>query len=606
MAPRPPIVQKSYNQRLQGVYGEFGSGAGLQAFYLQSAITPADLEKISLISDIPGSERWPIRDLFQRDVDNQRVTQSLLPYLEDTERIKFFNPLTLTVLPMDEDGRSVLGQMPRVIEGTLSEADTNWLTLEREKFYRIRWVKDSPEYAQLEWDDSRSKLVAIDGQHRLSSLKRFKQDEAAGQIYRDFMKWRIPVVIVSFRAHQQSVEPPSVLEVVRNIFVYINTQAREVNEARQILLSDESVNSVCVQELLQNSHDNDIKKAAERNSEKVPLLFYDWRGEEQKQKRIHSPAAVKPVEEVRHWFEEYILGEDFSEDQETALGVTPTQPLKKAFHAERLTYETSNELRVCFRKKLLPAISHFFENFSPYRAYIEGLHNLERKHMQDHQNDLAGHAFDILRFGTSNALDSVQPEVQTTLTTIKQQVEALKQQCFHAPLEHDIGMRGVMYAFGFLPEWCGHPDWLDYAEWFTASLNRVYEEGWLDLRPKAKRRVFLLHIIEDHNESIINYRLEKAGDALGNYMALLVAAYGRPYPKQWQCDWQPFLEDCLGQMLDTLRKGYRKQVRPQLRDQYPNGGRELTSATNEEAEKLANRHLRRFEKELDKILEHNA
>ena len=78
----PPSKPVTYNQSLPGVYGAFGAGGGLQAFYLQSAITPVDLEKISLISEIPGSERWSVRDLFQRDVDNDRVTNGLLPYLE--------------------------------------------------------------------------------------------------------------------------------------------------------------------------------------------------------------------------------------------------------------------------------------------------------------------------------------------------------------------------------------------------------------------------------------------------------------------------------------------------------------------------------------------
>ena len=163
MAALPPINRNPYNQQMRGVYGEFGSGAGLQAFYLQTAVTPAMLDKISLISDIKGSERWPIRDLFQRDVDNERVTDSLLPYLQDAEKIKFFNPLTLTVLPMDEKKATVLRRMPKVTERTMDEDGHTWKILERERFYRVRWIDDHHEWAQLEWNDDRSRLVAIDG-----------------------------------------------------------------------------------------------------------------------------------------------------------------------------------------------------------------------------------------------------------------------------------------------------------------------------------------------------------------------------------------------------------------------------------------------------------
>jgi hypothetical protein len=212
-----PIITQHYNQRLEGVYGEFGAGANVHAFYLQSAITPQQLNWVSLISNVRGSERWPVRDLFQRDVDNDRITDSLLPYLQDAEKIKFFNPLTLTVLPMHQDTDSILTRMPRVVE--YSQQDENgreWVHLERETYYQVRWVSGHPQFALLEWSDVRTRLVAIDGQHRLSALKRFLRDEeeAARQ---NFMKWRIPIVIVSFRAGPERAEPPSVLVVRQSL-----------------------------------------------------------------------------------------------------------------------------------------------------------------------------------------------------------------------------------------------------------------------------------------------------------------------------------------------------------------------------------------------------
>ena len=174
MSTSPPLTKPKYNHELPGVYGQFGTGAGVRAFYLQSVLTPVQLDEwVSLISDIHGSERWPVRDLFQRDVDNDRISDSLLPYLQDVQKIKFFNPLTLTLLPMEENSDRVLTQMPRVVESSMQEDDHEWLLLERPNYHRIRWVKDNPHYAVLEWSDIRTKLVAIDGQHRLSALKRF-------------------------------------------------------------------------------------------------------------------------------------------------------------------------------------------------------------------------------------------------------------------------------------------------------------------------------------------------------------------------------------------------------------------------------------------------
>ena len=541
MAPLPPITPKPYNQRLHGVYGEFGSGAGLQAFYLQSAIPPATLARISLISDIKGSERWPIRDLFQRDVDDDRVTGSLLPYLQDIQKIKFFNPLTLTVLPMDAATATVLRQMPKVVQHTVEEDGARWSTLERERFYRVRWVEGHHEWAQLEWNDEHSRLVAIDGQHRLSALKRFAKDQQAGRIHQQFMQWRIPVVVVSFRAHGSHEEPPSVLDVVRSIFVYINTQAQTVNDARAILLSDESINAVCTQELLQRSHENDNRAPTERDTGVVPLLFYDWRGEEREGKRVVPPAAIKTVEEIHHWFTKYLFDDDFGDKQETALRIDPSHPLKQTFHEERLTYAHSKLVRSQFRETVLPALSHLFEHFGPYRDYAAGLRAIERDFCTGAHGDLGRHAFDELRFGTSHGIDSIRAPVREKLLAIEHQAAEIKHHFLRKPLNEDIGMRGVMWAFGALPAWLGHPDWLIYAQWFTAALNQLYESRLVDLEPRARKsRDLLRHVAEDHNGDIVNYRLEHAGRALGAYIALLVAAYGNPWPEAWAGNRTPF------------------------------------------------------------------
>ena len=602
MSIGPPPTEHQYNHQLPGVYGQFGTGAGVHAFYLQSALTPSQLDLVSLISDLRGSERWPVRELFQRDVDNERITESLLPYLQNEEKIKFFNPLTLTLLPISENDDSVLSQMPmEETESTMQEGGYEWNFFEKKNYHRMRWVKDNPQYALLEWSDTRTKLVAIDGQHRLSALKRFWVDHEA-TVHKDFSTWRIPVVIISFRVGTKRTKPPSVLEVVRNIFVYINTQARIVNRARQILLSDESVNAVCAQELIQLSHDNDLLQAEERVSDRLPLLFYDWRGEESEKQRIHAPASVKGVEEICDWFEHYVIGEDFSDDQETALGITPVHySLKKAFYDEKLNHENSRSLRELVREELLPAVSHLLENFTPYRSYVEALHELEREYEDEDLSDLARHAFYELRFGTNLAPESIKSEVQKALADIKSKIEEIKKERLHTLISLDIGMRGVVCAFGSLRRCFGNPEWLAFAEWFTRALNLLYKDEWLDLHSK-RRRKFLLHVAEDHNESIVNYRLEDAEHALGAYLQLLVAAYGQPIPEAWIVNWPASKEELLDERLRSrILRGYKRECRPRLRPEYPEGGTPLTKAVNREAEKLTGRQLRRFEQELKKI-----
>ena len=605
MAKRPPKGANIYNQQFEGVYGVFGSSTGLQAFYLQSAITPSDLQRVSLISDIRGSEKWPVRDLFQRDIDNKRIERSLLPYLETMDKIKFFNPLTLTVLPMGADGHTVLAKMPEIIDRVVEEDGERWLTLERQGFYRVQWIKGSEEFARLKWNDTRSRLVAIDGQHRLSALKRFLVDHNAGEARDSFMSWRIPVIIVSFRAVGGQ-EPPSVLEVVRSIFIYINTQAHDVNRARAILLSDESINSVCTQELIQYSHENDVKTPNERNPDILPLLFYDWRGEESDKSRVAAPAAIKTVEEIRDWFERYILGEDFGERQKAALGISPTHDtheLHRIFAQQTMSYQEAGLLRQHFRRELLPALSYLLQLFGPYRSYVEDLRNLEKSYVEGESRELASHAFTKLRFGASHAPDAIRGDVDDVLNEIERKIEGLKDRHFDRLIEMEIGMRGIIFAFGDLAKKFAYPDWMDYVEWFTSALNSLYEDGWL--MREGNKRDFLRHVAVDHNDEIVNYRLSDVPKALGVYVELLIGTFGQPIRDEWKVDdWALIKDDALDTILfDTINRGFKKEVRPALKEDYPDGGKPLTDAVRRKAEKLTGAQIRRFERELEKIEE---
>ena len=599
--PRPSKQQ--YNQSLSGVYGEFGSGSGSRAFYVQAAMSPSDLDHVSLVSDIPGSEKWPVRELFQRDIDTERVSEGLMPYLRNANTVRFFNPLTLTLLPINPGDGSVLSAMPQLTERPLELDQTNWSVLERNGFYRFRWVPEAPEYAIVDWNDKRSKLVAIDGQHRLFALKRLRADKTEVPPGEDFLSWRIPVVIVSFRETEDEQSTPTVLHTVRGIFVSINTHAQRVNKTRQILLSDDSITALCTQELVQMAHANDSKSIDGRDDSKIPLFFFDWRGEERHGKPIRSPAAVKTIVEIRDWFDYYLLGTDFSRDQRVTMEIVPTSPLHTAFRDERLTHSQAEYVRTWSRASLLPGLAHLLENFTPYRRYIAALRAIEGDALDPMRSDLRRHAFDQLRFGSNRAIEMLQTKVQAELQGIRDQIELAKKAHLGTLLQEDIGMRGVACAFGYLRErFSGPPGWSEYATAFTEVLNRVYDDGWISLDAKAKHRGLLLHIAEDHAGDVVNYRLHQAQNALGAYLELLVAAYGMPWPTNWKFHWNSFVEVQMDTVKATIRRGYRKQVRPALKEEYPDGGKELTEAVNKEAERLARLQAARIRRAVDRIV----
>ena len=391
---------------------------------------------------------------------------------------------------------------------------------------------------------------------------------------------------------------PSVLDVVRSIFVYINTEARKVNKSRSIILSDESINAVCTQELVQHSHANDTSDRPKADT--VPLLFYDWRGEERDGRPIDSPVSVKTVDEIHNWLGSYVLNDDFTAEQKIALKVVPSNPLNGAFVDRKLTYEYSRLARKQFGKVLLPAVAHLLQNFTPYKSYIQELRRLEIDCLKE--GDIGVYALSKLRFGTSLAPDPIRPHVDRLALDFVGKVADIKNVRIGELLLEDLGMRGVVSAFGSLFSSMGPPkSWLQYATWFTRALNQVFRAGWLDKNGKLAKP-HLHQVAVDHNGFTINYRLDHATAALGAYVEILVLTYGDLGP--WKdVDWDQIRDNAVSRLSSTLLRGYKKEVRIILKDQdeYRDGGTPLTEAVKKVAQRRAGSHLRRFERRLEEL-----
>ena len=103
--------QNPYPQRKLGIYGNLGKGENADILFLETVITSAELDNIHLISNIPGSEKWDVKDLFQRDVDDERVTKDVIPYFKDQNKIKYFSPITLILLPTENAKRDIIKEI---------------------------------------------------------------------------------------------------------------------------------------------------------------------------------------------------------------------------------------------------------------------------------------------------------------------------------------------------------------------------------------------------------------------------------------------------------------------------------------------------------------
>ena len=597
-----PIVTKNkpiYNQSFSGVFGEFGQGGGAQIFFIQTAISPRDLDKIELVGDIEGSEKWEVRDLFQRDVDVDRVSGSLVPYLLDKNSIKFFNPLTLTFIPPVVGPDSFAGHIPSM-EPYSEEFDSHlYNCTENKGLFRFRHVKEHVENGVVEWNDSETKLVAIDGQHRLSALKHILNDPS-GREKIDFDNWKIPVVIFGVRSiDSQATQDQRTLDVIRRTFVYINTEAKAPSETRQILLNDSLANEICTQEFVNYFHSNDSLPTPDPSI--LPLLIFNWRGAHKDSRTDHMPGTLKTIEEIRDWFSHYILGHNWSPQQQEMLGIGVTSDLKIGFRDHSLKPSSVKALRGLFGKNVLPGVAHLLQNFNPISAYGNKLRDIEKQYNSDSHE--ARHAFHKFRFGNTHSHATLRPRIDDLESHITEDIVSA---VAFIPdiLQKDIGMRGVIFAYGMLYQrlgtQLGFDGFYDYSVWFTQKLNDIYIDGWFG--PFAgtakhsngkKIKPLLKQIAYSHDNAIINYRLEDSKSALGALLCLIVASKGMSDGVIATGPGRNFYGEMRDKISATLLAGYKKQVRQKVIERLPiaSSVKQINAVIKEEAEKEGQAHL---------------
>ena len=132
--------------------------------YFLTSIPLASLTRcFRLVEDIPGSENWGYNAIFQRDIDEDRVREELLEeYLLVPDKFKFFNPLTIALLPFQHGDQRILNNYR---DPKTSASEGKYV---KERIDSIELTK-VPKLAvgNIKWDTDQIIATAIDGQHRL-------------------------------------------------------------------------------------------------------------------------------------------------------------------------------------------------------------------------------------------------------------------------------------------------------------------------------------------------------------------------------------------------------------------------------------------------------
>lgn len=277
-----------FNKPLYGLTGVYTLSEGIALPYFLSLVEiNRAIDELKIAEQIPASldTKWSLKELFQREIDEKRVEDDIVKgYLLDPKKLKFFNAITIVLMPKGADGKIQdafdenpnLAPPPIPWDGTDPD-DEQWKHVQSEvsNFGGVQFVSAGIS-ARLRWDEDRVLAVAVDGQHRLWALRTFREDQKfrGGTLRTLEQQTKIPILFLLL--HQsagfqnvQSEADYSIRGIARELFTDLNKNAKTVDKARELILDDKSISAQCVRTLLTESTGEDSK-------DRLPLSLVRW------------------------------------------------------------------------------------------------------------------------------------------------------------------------------------------------------------------------------------------------------------------------------------------------------------------------------------------
>ena len=538
-----PNLINPFDEKKFGIWGTLGSGAGCHVHFIQTVLSSRDLDNIKLISDIPESKKWSIKDLFQRNINHSRVDGPLTQYLNDAERIKFFNPITLILLPHDQRDH-IIKDIPflnSLGDKTDSNIGLKFDEYEYEKFYNLGFDNDL-QLGKFSWNKDSCFVVAIDGQHRLSALKNLKRSGAS-----NIQDWKIPAVLLCIHKEGPGNVKVGLLEAVRRVFIDINNKAEVISPARKILLNDSSALDVVSQEIIEFSHGSKIG---------LPLVFFDWRGDSDKTKpnALSSILSVEEVNNVLNDSDFFNIPKEGDKKQDL-----PNWLSNAGVPKGELSYNSSRILREFVQRDFVPGFHEFLLGVETFKLYLEELEAIFSAH--DGNYFLEKDAF-----GNVDLFDQEKELKYSSEYLIK--INALKNN-FPGLLKLDIGFRAILYVYSKKDIFEKHFDplgngysWSDHAKNISTLINSLIKQKWFEYKnSNTVQFKFLTGLTNSFTGETINYRTEQVSDAFGS---LLLRLCLNNIGIQTGSDLYAHAELAMDEIKNNYLKDFKKKIRSEI------------------------------------------
>lgn len=312
MVPGPQRVDV-FDLKLRGSFGRFKTDASYTLHYLSTTLRIDQIVNLKVAADVFDISNVNFDELIQRDIDHSRVLRIAEGYLQmGANRAIFFPPLLICLAVMndqDELKSTYSSVEPQPIHDetlrTIYDGDGFQVDLYQAEAHAggrvIDWQGQPVHFhdyaAMLGVNSRRTKLIVLDGQHRLRALTHLYKKLETRHVVADIEQ---PVCIVWMpRAVDGYGE--EIVKDLRELFVTVNTEPQRVSGHFILLLNDTSNAAEAVRSLADH-----WKKIDDGGWSRLHLLEWNTR-ENQSTDQRQRPFSITTVSIVAKVLEEYLF-----------------------------------------------------------------------------------------------------------------------------------------------------------------------------------------------------------------------------------------------------------------------------------------------------------
>jgi len=278
-----------YQHSAYGTWGHFDTSAGqVQFLETKARLGVSGIDKESRLTklllpvrEILDLKQLDFNQLLQRDLDDHRVAQTLVPYVLKPQATgpAYFPPIVVALLPFD--GKTPKDQFPPKTDLPMGEDHLgHWAGYAHESAFKFQKsvTTDGHDFevriGRLSWNPEEAKLVVIDGQHRAMALIAIDRTlnntwPGTGEKYRHFYEPVINDILKDLKSKGQNVDfskvefPVNIVwfpkldyptdnqqKAARKLFVDLNGNAKPPSLSRLMLLSDTELLNIFARALL--------------------------------------------------------------------------------------------------------------------------------------------------------------------------------------------------------------------------------------------------------------------------------------------------------------------------------------------------------------------